>query len=181
MKGLTQLFPNFNAFGFAGSACLSRSAPFSWCNVPRFKVQEMFIEEKCRICCIKVKRGETDTQTWAADCPSASLISPLHEVCSSIAHDHVVQSNVLALLPSRPPSPLRSSSSSPRPPPCCLSARRPVRRRNELLWPDATERASASLTPSFPLCTIDFDIPRYIPTYSEMDRVSTRKVALRHW
>ena len=179
MKGLTQLFPNFNAFGFAGSACLSRSAPFSWCNVPRFKVQEMFIEEKCRICCIKVKRGETDTQTWAADCPSASLISPLHEVCSSIAHDHVVQSNVLALLlPFAPPHPLLARR---RRPAACLPACPPVRRRNELLWPDATERASASLTPSFPLCTIDFDIPRYIPTYSEMDRVSTRKVALRHW
>ena len=30
---------------------------------------------------------------------AVSLISPLHEVCSSIAHDHVVQSNVLSFPP----------------------------------------------------------------------------------
>ena len=75
----------------------------------------------------QVKRGERDTHMGrfpSALPTSASLISPLHEVCSSIAHDHhVVQSNVLARPLALLPSPLRSSSSSPRPQPCCLPAR----------------------------------------------------------
>ena len=69
-----------------------------------------------------------------------SLISPLHEVCSSIAHDHVVQSNALAR------SLALLLSFAPPPPP--LPAR--PSRRNELLWPDATDRASFALS-SLPL------------------------------
>ena len=47
----------------------------------------------------RTSRAPAPRETSSSSAAVVSLISPLHEVCSSIAHDHVVQSNALSFSP----------------------------------------------------------------------------------
>ena len=188
LTGLTQLLPSFNAFkiAFSKRVCLSLSVHLFL--VECYPVLQSSGEDHLLH---QVKRGERDTHMGrfpSALPTSASLISPLHEVCSSIAHDHhVVQSNVLARPLALLPSPLRSSSSSPRPQPCCLPARpaaRPSGGEMSSFGPmPPSEQARLSHPPSlFALSILTFpDIYLHIQRWTEDRRDRLRSDTQNPW